>query len=306
MTNDLDSGNVEPKDSSAPDTQTATTSAPATQADGTVAAPAEPKGYWPDDWRTKTAEREADPKEREKFLKRLERFSSPDDAFKALREQDKKLSSGKLIEPLPDKPTPEQLADWRKKNGIPLEPKDYDLKLDGGVIIGDEDRPLVEKFVERMHKAHATPAQVNEAIQVFYDLRQDDSRALAEFDATRAKEAEDVLREEWGGEYRMNMNINDNLLATVPEDVRENLLGGRMKDGTLVKDSPEFRRMLNSLAREANPIATVVPASGQNGMEAIDSEIASIKGKMHTKAYTPEVRARYRQLLEAKEKYARK
>ena len=39
----------------------------------------------------------ADEKEREKTLKRLERYSSPDDAFKALREQDKSCQAASSL-----------------------------------------------------------------------------------------------------------------------------------------------------------------------------------------------------------------
>lgn len=286
-------------DTVAPVTETPATPETQTQADTD-------KGYWPEDWRVKAAARETDEKEREKFLKRLERFQSPEDALKALREQDKKLSSGKFIDPLPEKPTDEQLADWRKKNGIPATPKEYDLNLGGGRIIGDEDRPMVDKFVEKMHATNASPAQVKQALEAYYELREEDSRALADFDATRAKEHEDALRNEWGGEYRLNTNLNDNLLSMLPENSRANILGGRMADGSLIKDSADFKRMINQFAREINPVGTITPSNGQNALSTIQSRKAEIESMMGTSKYTKNeaIQKEYRDLLEAEEKYA--
>lgn len=262
------------------------------------------KGYWPDDWRTKAVSTTADEKEREKFLKRLERFSSPEDALKALREQDKKLSSGKLVEPLPEKPTPEQVTEWRKKQGIPTDIKEYEIKPEGGIIIGDDDKPVIDAFLPEFLEAGITPAQANKLVAAYFKIRQNDSSALAEFDGTRAKEQEDALRNEWGGEYRINSNINDNLIASMPEEVRGNLLGGRMADGTLIKDSADFKKMLNQWAREMNPVATITPNTGKTAMQTIDDRMAQIEGMMGTRAYTSDnaIQQEYRDLIDQKER----
>ena len=279
-----------------------------TKTEATTEKPDPEKGYWPSDWRTKAAAAEADEKERTKFLKRLERFQSPEDALKALREQDIKLSSGKFIDNLPEKHTPEQLAEWRKKNGIPEDVKGYDLTLGKGRIIGDEDRPMVEKFVEKMHQSNANPTQVKQALEAYYDLREEDSRALAEFDAEAAKSNEDALRSEWGGEYRVNTNINENLLATLPDALRNNMLGGRMADGSLIKDNADFKRMINTFAREINPVGVITPANGQNAVATIDSRMAEIENMMGTRKYEENdaIQAEYRSLIEAKEKYSKR
>lgn len=266
------------------------------------------KGYWPADWRTAAVKSIADEKEREKTLKRLERYSSPDDAFKALREQDKKLSSGKFIDPLPDKPTEEQLKDWRSKNGIPVDVKEYKIDLGGGYVIGDEDKGVLEAVLPQFHEANLTNAQVNKVLESYYKQRQADAAALAEFDATTAKENEDKLRHEWGGEYRLNSNVNDNLLATWPEELRENVLNGRMADGTKIANSAEFRKLINNMAREITPVSTVLNSGSGNPISAMEDRKTYIESIMGTSKYTKDekIQAEYRDILTALEKHGKR
>lgn len=266
------------------------------------------KGYWPTDWRTAAVKSIADEKEREKTLKRLERYSSPDDVFKALREQDKKLSSGKFIEPLPDKPTEEQLKDWRSKNGIPVDVKDYKIELGDGYVIGDEDKGVLEAVLPQFQEANLTNAQANKVLESYYKQRQADAAALAEFDATTAKENEDKLRQEWGGEYRLNSNVNDNLLATWPEELRENVLNGRMADGTKIANSAEFRKLLNNMAREITPVSTVLNSGSGNPISAMEDRKTYIESIMGTSKYTKDekIQAEYRDILTALEKHGKR
>ena len=59
-------------------------------------------------------------------------------------------------------------------------------------------------MLPQFHEANLTNAQANKVLESYYKQRQADAAALAEFDATTAKENEDKLRQEWGGEYRLN------------------------------------------------------------------------------------------------------
>ena len=51
-------------------------------------------------------------------------------------------------------------------------------------------------------------------------------------------------------------------------------------DGTLLGDSPNFARWVVSLGREMNPIGSVVPGSGTNAVQAVESEMAEIRKLM--------------------------
>ena len=298
---------------------TAPAAPPAAPAAPAAAPPAEPNtllgqkptdvppaapATWPEDWRTKVAAGD------EKLGKVFERYSSPEDVAKALVAAQRRLTSGELRSTLPKDATPEQLAAWRQENGIPDSPEGYDLsQLPGGLTIGEADKPLIEAFVKDMHGANASPELVKSAIASYYRLQEQQAGQLAQQDATVHQRAEDELRREWGNDYRVNVNAMTALLDAAPAGVKEGLLGARLADGTLLGDNPTVLRWLAGMAREMNPVATVMPGSGANAMQAMSDEIASIEKTMREdpdKYWKGEsgaqMQARYRQLVDARDK----
>src|SRR3990167_11368320 len=76
-----------------------------------------PAPSWDDGWREKIAGTD------EKLLKRLERYPSVKAATDALIEAQTKIRSGEVKFTLKDSATPEEIATWRKDNGIPEDRK---------------------------------------------------------------------------------------------------------------------------------------------------------------------------------------
>lgn len=228
---------------------------------------------WPDDWRQKYAG------EDEKLLKRLGRYASPKAAFDALIAAQDKISRGELKKPLSDKPTAEELAAYRKDLGIPESPDKYDLKLSEGRVIGEEDKPLIDKFLQRMHGRNATPDQVSAGVDAYYEVVEEIQAQRYEADEDFRRQSEDELRAEWGGEFRRNVNLVSGLLAGAPEGVKEMLMDARTEDGTRVINSPATLRWLTQLAREINPVASVVPGASNAG-QAISDELDGLKKMM--------------------------
>ncbi|MGF7446190.1 hypothetical protein V7P28_21410, partial [Klebsiella michiganensis] len=76
-----------------------------------------------------------------KYRKQLERYASPEALAKAHRELQSKMSSGEFrAAKLPENPTNEELARWRKDNGVPDKADDYLADLPSGIVLGDEDK----------------------------------------------------------------------------------------------------------------------------------------------------------------------
>lgn len=242
------------------------------QPPATPAAPAD----WPGDWRDRLAGGDAKVKER------LERFGSPADVWKHARSLEQR--QGEMRAALPKDPTPEQLAQWRKDNGIPEEAGQYDLDLGEGVVIGEQDRPLVDKFLGKMHGANATNESVKAALGAYYEIVAGQN---AEREARDAEFHDDATRElaaEWGQDYARNVNMIGNLLATAPEEVRARILASRTPEGRRFGDDPAMNRFFSQLAREINPAATVVPNAAGDAPRAIAEEIAAIEAKMRDPA----------------------
>jgi len=227
------------------------------------------------DWATKrTAYANGDPK----MLARLSRYSSEKDVVDALITAQNKINSGGLKAPLPENPTPEEVAAWRAENGIPLTAKDYGIKLPDGV-----DTAQAEEFLATAHELNMSPAQAEKLIGWKAAADQKFAEQRAEQDREAQAAGTEELRQDWGSEYKLNINLVTGLLDGAPQGVKEQIMGGRLADGTLIGNSPNVLRWLSSLAREVNPTATVVPGSGVNASQAIESEMQGMQKLMGDK-----------------------
>ena len=269
------------------------------------------KGYWPEDWRKNLAG------EDEKALKRLERYGSPKDLASALFAAQAKISSGQLKSALPENATPEQLAAWRAENGIPESPDKYDVTIAEGHVWGEADKPLIDSFAKAAHEANMTPAAVKSALKWYGDLQAKQVEQVQNADDQYKKDNVDELREEWGGEYRLNLRVVDEFFESLPDGLGEVLLSARDANGRQLAANAKVIRWANQMQREANPLSTVVPGSGVNSMQAVESEMTKIEAAMGDRSseyWTGEkvtnksgqtdtkMALRYRELLEAKER----
>lgn len=260
-------------------------------------APAEPAA---EDWRIKLAGGD------EKELKRLNRFASEADLYKAYRELEKKKSSGELKTPFPKDGSNEEKALWRKENGLPESADKYDLTFENGLVIGEEDKPMVDEFVAAMYEQNATNEQVKAGLGVYYSLLEKQKAAQAEADVDFKDASMEELREEWGGEFKKNVNAVAGLLESAPDSVKEIFDAARTADGKIVGNHPDVVKWLAGMAFEINPAATVMPGSINNPSSAIADEIAGIEKMIASRdpAYwnDPKKQSRYQELLAAQEK----
>lgn len=258
------------------------------------------KSIWPDDWRKNIAGTD------EKELKRLGRFATPADLHKAYRSLETKLSSGELKPTLPKDAKPEELAQWRKDNGIPETSDKYDFKLDNNLVVGETDKPIVDGILEAAHAANFTPDQAKAAVQFYFKNRVMVAEQRAEKDETDRQSALDNLNKEWGGNFRQNLNMVGSLLTHFPASVQDAIKSARLPDGTALFNNPDVVRGFTAMALEINPAGTIVPAGGGDVAKSVDDEIATIEKTMreNRKEYTKNesLQARYRELLTTREK----
>ena len=251
---------------------------PKTLADGPVAddKAAGPTDF-PADWRTRMAGGD------DKALKILERFASPKAMADALVDVRTKISKGELkapAKPLGADATPEQVAEWRQANDIPETPDKYDVTLDNGVVLGEADKPKLASFQKRMHDANVPQSNFKAALGWWQEQQLADAEQQTLADATYRKGAEDNLREQWGPEYRVNVTLYKEALASLPEGMGETLNTARDAEGRLLGANPAFVSWLVNQRREENPLATVMAGSGVNGAQVMESEMAAIRAQM--------------------------
>lgn len=270
-----------------------------TIASGSVPDAPQAPAEFPEDWRAKLSGGD------EKELKRLERFGSPNDVYKAYREMERKLSSGTIKQELPKNATSEQLAEWRKDNGIPEAPEGYDLTLPEGLVIGEDDKPLVEEFLKDMHAQNASPKEVKGALTSYYKLMEQQAIARQQADEDFKAESLGALQAEWGADFRKNVNMVSNLLSTVDAETAARIQASRTPEGHKFGDDPVMMKIMNQWAREINPAASVVPGAGSNAVNMMAEEKAAIEARQRfegTGPYTEADRLRYIEITAAEQK----
>lgn len=268
--------------------------------DGKEAAPA---ADWPADWRQKLA---GDDKKR---MATLERFASPQalaDAYDAAQKKISELGARPAIAKPGKDATPEQIAEYRKAMGVPEKPDGYKLELPDGRQLGDDDKPVMNSFTAAMHEAGAPPEVVNRAAAWYFDMLEEQHVAQRDADEAYKASALKELKEEWGADFRRNVNSIATLFEGAPDGVFDRLLGGRTADGRLIGDDPQVMRLLTRLALDLNPAATLIP-SGQGSPASMDARIAEIEEAMKKdggRAYwhNDAMQKEYGELLAARDK----
>ena len=259
-----------------------------------------------------------DKKAYDKELKRLERLGieRPEQIYGLYRDLERWRDEGKLVK-IPGKDAkPEDIEAFRKAAlGVPDKPEGYlkDVKLESGAVIGEADKPVVDTFVQAMHKSGAPPAVVNAALNWYYGRQEEEAAALDEADDAFRRESEKALKEELGPAFKRQTNAIGALFATAPggadaknpNSLYARIVGGRTADGKIIGNDPDIMRWLIGMTNEINPIASVVEDGSPSAM-TIDNELAEIK-KLRTtdpKRYNSAVvQARELELLTAQQKH---
>lgn len=268
------------------------------------------KGYWPEDWRERYVDKQTDKdgkplndEAKEKLMKRLSRYASPRAAVDAMINAQNKISAGGMVKVPGKDATPEEISQYRQDMGIPEEPSGYDLTMNDGLVIGDEDKEMIDGFLEVAHNGNYTQEQVTQGLEWYYKNQENDLAARHEADAKHHAEVEEVLRQEWGPEYKANRNLMANYLATdFGDGVADLIVGARLADGTPLANHPDILRGFVAKARAANPVGALVPGSGTKQHDQMVSEIETLEKKMGTDgALKGKDQDRYLKLISARD-----
>lgn len=258
---------------------------------------------FPADWRVKMAGGDA------KELARLERLATPTDLYKSYRELENKYNTAKFKPELPKDATPEQLTEFRKQIGVPESADKYDTNLGEGIVIGELDKPVVDGYLAYAHEKNIPNDIVKENLQWYFGEYQKGEALKQEVDKDYQVESEDSLRKDWGADFKQNINLVKGLVEQLGEESADQLMSGRTADGRVIGDDPRMLKLLANWARELNPVHTIVPNSGLNAPQQIETEMAALTkmmGDTRSEYWVGPSAAknqeRYRQLAEAQER----
>ena len=212
----------------------------------------------------------------DKILKRLSRYGTVEEALRAGADAQNRLNATKSLIRPDDKATPEEIKAYREANGVPETVDGYKVELPEGTVLGDEDQPAVDAFLKVAHENHIPPKVANAIIAQQLQLQQEAYEAQAQADETARIEGGQALKEAWGQEAPANYNLLMGMLDGALPGVKDNLLGARLADGTLLANSPDVLKFLASTARQLNPLATFGSVPGSTTLTDIDTRIAEL------------------------------
>lgn len=246
----------------------------------------------------------------------MQRYASPRDVANALIATQNRIASGELRSPLKPNASEDEVKAWRAENGIPETPDKYDLKMPNGIVFGEDDKPFVDNYLKHAHGHNMHPDHVKANLEWYYKDREAQIATIAAKDAEQRDATRDELVAEWGvNDFKRNSNQILSLLDTAPEGVKDFIMTARGSDDQALFNNANVLRFFDSLARQINPVATVVPGATGNIGVAIGDEIASLEKQMRNKqspywdtrtpaakATSEKLQARYRELVGARER----
>ncbi len=233
---------------------------------------------YPEDWREKYA------KEDNKKLEILKRYTSPEAALDALFEARKKIQEGSKGVKLPKDATPEQVELWRKENDIPESPDKYNLSLKDGYVIGEEDKPILDKVLETLHKSNIPNSVASEIVNSYNEARKLEEEQEIDRIIEAREQARVELQETWGKEYKNKVTTIENFIEKrFGQEEAAMLFGARLPDGSILGSNTKVLSKLYELASETDPEITLLNTLNNRGtMESINERISEIEKIMRT------------------------
>lgn len=198
---------------------------------------------WPEDWREQLAGKD------EKLLKRLKRFASPKNVVTSLASAEDRIRSG-VKATLPEGAGDEDVAAFRKANGIPEKAEDYvaAIKVPDGVELPPEAKKGVETFAAAMHAKNVAPAVAQEALNVYLEAEKAAEQERYDFAQRATIENKATIKAEFGRDMDRNIRLADGFIQTKLGSEGPGLMGVTLADGTKLGDNPDFIRLVVAAA----------------------------------------------------------
>ncbi len=234
----------------------------------------------------------------EKSAKMFERYLTPADLGKSLIEKEALIRASTMLKPLADDHNDDDLKAYREQQGVPAEFEGYYENLPKGLVIGEDDKAIVDMFVKELHEENASPAIVHRLIASYNKWEESLTGEMDTLDKSQKAETEDLLREEWGSDYKANGNLTKLFIQGLPEEKQAELMGARMSDNRSVANDPDMMKWMAKMSRELYGSQVFAPSGGNTSLQNRDSRKKELEGWMHTPKWTKEVEAEHLQILE--------
>ena len=255
---------------------------------------------WPDDWRDRMAGGD------EAMRKRLDRFNAPTDVFKSYTALEAKFKKGDTSadEPMPDpEKEPEKVKEWRKARGIPDDPTGYAIPDTVKNLVTDADKPRLADFTEKMHAKGVPAAAVAPVMEWYFQEQAAAAEAISTADKADKADVEEVLREEWGPDFKPNSTIAKRFAEEITPGI--DWFSARLPDGRVLGNIAEFVKALAELGRDRFGDVSLAGVENANKTMARKEELEKMMAN-DPDAYhaDPKLSQEYTRIMEAEQRAA--
>jgi hypothetical protein len=153
---------------------------------------------------------------------------------------EKKLGTRVDIAPPDANSTPEQVAAWRKLNGVPEKPEDYGLKKPEQLPEGVQwNEKLAGDFAKLAHELHLPPSAVQKLAEFHNGNLGAMQKQAQETQAAKRAEVIGALKQEWGADFERTANDAATAAKAIGVDIETSELA----------DHPDFIKAMANVAK---------------------------------------------------------
>lgn len=222
-------------------------------------------------------------KRREALRRDLSRYKSAEDYMLAGMAARERLRSGEYRRAkLPDDASEEEVAAWRKENGIPETADSYEIPKVNGHRWKEDDTPFIDSFKSVAHGANFNQEQMNAAAKWYADTMAEQQNEFIEkitnIDREDRQNTRDQLLVEMGkGDLKPSLKLMDQLLQddeVMPDGLGEILAQARYQD-----ENGQYRRVINTPSMARFLIAYAKETYGEASMPMGDAKVSASNRK---------------------------
>jgi hypothetical protein len=144
--------------------------------------------------------------------RQIDRFASEDNLLGSYLDLRTKLSRGELLPALPEDADEAEIADYRKKAGIPETPDGYELQFPEGMEAPESAKEQLAILAKAAHDLNGDPRVVKGLWNTYLQIQEADAQRRYEAAQEKYIETKALFRSEWGRDYPRNEKATNSFI----------------------------------------------------------------------------------------------
>lgn len=218
----------------------------------------------------------------ERLKKKLARYATPEAALMGLFEADEKVRGNQVKAKPGENATPEEIAEYRKENDLPLTAKDIDVRVPNHKW-EEHDQPLIDAFQQVAFEEDIPQKTATKLVNMFLGMgntAQDFQKQAHEaIDREDKKVAKAELKDEWGEEFQPRLGLVDRIFKdpeVFPDGLGEKIWNSRTPDGHMLRNSPSFIRLFGEVAVDRYGEGSIMTGNSRDNLQSEEDRIRTI------------------------------